>query len=448
MPEPRARLACQACGLEVSARDPLPFRCAASHTEDDIDHLLRVTWGVPPTVVGDGKDTNPFVAFRGLSYSYDRARVHGMSDEDYVSLVRELDSAVEAIDGTGFHTTPWEFSEELSVWLKDETGNVAGSHKARHLFGLALHIEVAERTGLVKSGSLGTVDRPFAIASCGNAALSAAIITRAWGRKLRVYIPTWADAGVVHQLREHGADIVTCERNASSPPGDPCFHAFRAAVEAGAVPFTCQGTENGLVIDGGMTLGFEIARAINSGAPEQLDHLFIQVGGGALASATIQGLGVALQASRRMPAIHAVQTRGSHPLLQAWKRLMKKLPEGGNAESNQQVIQEAALRRSRYMRPVPSPGSSIASGILDDETYDWFAIVNAMYATGGWPVIAEEEDLLSARELASASTGVRADATGSAGLGGVLAARRAGLLESDETIGVLLTGIQRPSVNS
>ena len=31
------------------------------------------------------------------------------------------------------------------VWVKDETGNVSGSHKARHLFDVLLQLEVAER---------------------------------------------------------------------------------------------------------------------------------------------------------------------------------------------------------------------------------------------------------------------------------------------------------------
>jgi len=48
-----------------------------------------------------------------------------------------------------------------------------------------------------------------------------------------------------------------------SEAGDPCFLAFRRAVAAGALPFGVQGTENGLAIEGGRTLGFEMAEAFH-----------------------------------------------------------------------------------------------------------------------------------------------------------------------------------------
>ena len=98
-----------------------------------------------------------------------------MSDEDHVHLVQQLDKAVAAVDGHGFAQTPLSISDALSealgcsVWVKDETGNVSGSHKARHLMGLMIHLLVAEQTGLAS-----TEDRELAIASCGNAALAAA----------------------------------------------------------------------------------------------------------------------------------------------------------------------------------------------------------------------------------------------------------------------------------
>jgi threonine dehydratase len=64
-----------------------------------------------------------------------------MSDDDHVHLVAQLGKAVAAVDGRGFVQTPFARSEGLSeragceVWVKDETGNVAGSQKARHLMG-------------------------------------------------------------------------------------------------------------------------------------------------------------------------------------------------------------------------------------------------------------------------------------------------------------------------
>ena len=82
--------------------------------------------------------------------------------------------------------------------------------------------------------------------------------------------------------------------------------------------------------------------------------------------------------------------------------------------------------------------SSVASGILDDETYDWFEIVSAMRASGGAPVVAVETVLQRAHEVGVATTGIRASATGTAGLAGLIAAPPA---SGDAAI--IFSGIER-----
>ena len=64
------------------------------------------------------------------------------------------------MDGHGFRATPFFRSPDLSdalgfdgdggVWVKDETGNVSGSHKGRHLMGVLIHLAVMERCGLTR----------------------------------------------------------------------------------------------------------------------------------------------------------------------------------------------------------------------------------------------------------------------------------------------------------
>ena len=208
------------------------------------------------------------------------------------------------------------------MWVKDETGNVTGSHKGRHLMGVLLHLEIAERLGLADPD----VRPDLAIASCGNAALAAAVIARAADRRLRVFVPVDADPVVLRGLRELGADVVTCPRTPGIP-GDPAYARMRAEVAAGALPFTCQGSENGLVIEGGETLAYEIVSDLQVEGIV-LDHLVVQVGGGALASACIQAFGEAvdLDALGRGPRIHTVQTTGGHPLERAYRRVRARLP--------------------------------------------------------------------------------------------------------------------------
>lgn len=427
--------------------------------------MTRVLHGSPVTWPS-GTKTDPFVGFRTLSHAYHLARRRGMSDELYVELVRDLDQAVARVDGHGFTVTPFGSHADLAgragvaeLWVKDETGNVSGSHKGRHLMGLLILLEVVERIGLAGPGP----GRRLAIASCGNAALAAAVVARAGDRPLDVFVPTWAEPAVLSRLEALGALIHVVPRQ-DGVPGDPTYHALQAAIGEGAIPFTCQGPDNGLTVEGGMTLGYEIADG-GRAAGVAFDRLFVQVGGGALASAVVQGLreAASLGAMEGLPRIHSVQTRGGHPLARAYDRVAARILErlgepaslAGSAEGADRIREKAgapeveeelfgaARDRSSYMWPWETEPTSVATGILDDETYDWLAVVRGMVETGGFPVIVSEETLEAANASAREATGIDVDHTGSAGLAGLLEIQGAGKVDARERVAVLFTGIRR-----
>jgi threonine synthase len=194
-----------------------------------------------------------------------------------------------------------------------------------------------------------------------------------------------------------------------------------------------------------------------------LDRLFVQVGGGALASACVQAFreAAALGACRRLPAFHPVQARGGAPLARAHarvsERMLRALGASGAGEAERAAILRdawasdtvrealgyAARHRSEFMWPWEETPRSIASGILDDETYDWHAVVSGTIESGGWPVVVSEDDLREAHDLARASTGIAASHTGAAGLAGLIALRRSGTVARGESVAVLLTGAGR-----
>jgi len=422
----------------------------------------------------------------------------GAAPDAVATAVGELDAAVAAVEGHGFGPTPFAPAPELAeaagigdaeLWVKDETGNVSGSHKARHLFGVAL----AHRLG--DSGGDGRDAAPYAIASCGNAALAAAVVARAVGRPIDVFVPTWANEAVVDRITGLGGRVVRCERR-PGVPGDPAHHAMLAAIEAGAVPFSCQGTETPATIDGGRTLAWEMVDALiehDGCAPARLDRLFVQVGGGALATAAVTGLAAAADRGdlASVPVVHAVQPEGNHPLVRAWDTLAlesltperapntrdgsyfldrivraQAMPEGAMDNGRRAAIAESIgpiegdrlreltdrLRQDpeRYMRAWEQAPVSYASGILDDITYDWIDIVEAMLATGGWPLVASEDDFRRAHRLAHEHTAIDVCPTGAAGLGGLLALTAAGggseasAVSPGERVAVLFTGRMRP----
>ena len=454
-----------------------------------------------------------------------------ITEAELIEAVEVVDEAVAAVEGRGFEVTPFAPHLELAravgldpsveLWVKDETDNVSGTHKARHLFGVALAHRLAGVTpeashhpsdshgqgALCGSGnsrgseaprdpvaSRGPDDSsgseaPYAIASCGNAALAAAVLARAVGRALDVYVPVWANQAVVDRITELGGRVVRCPR-ADGVLGDPAHHAMQAAVEAGAVPFSCQGTDTPTAIDGARTLAYEMVDALAADAPgsglvadaadasdpglaadtadpgpdalaadasdpgsdalaadapgpARLDRVFVQVGGGALATALVTGL-AACEGLDRLPVIHAVQPVGNHPLVRAWDRVAAEItgqpPPADNRaraaaavgmgplgdEAVRAVKARLAADPARYMTPWETEPVSYATGILDDVAYDWTAVVEAMLRSGGHPVVASEDDLRRAHRLARLHTGIEVCPTGAAGLGGLLALLAAG----------------------
>ena len=418
-------LRCAACDVTVPIAAAWPWRCPGAG--ESRHHVLRLVSDLSPLRPDD--HANPLVSYRRASAWHAFATSRGMSDDATVALVERFDEQVRAVDGSGFHVTPFAREARLSerlgfsapggLWVKDETGNVAGSHKARHLAGIMLHLLAAESVGAAPA-----FERPvLAIASCGNAALAASTLAAAVEWPIEVFVPTSANPAVLARLATLGARVTTCERRFADPPGDPCVLRFREAVALGAIPFSVQGPENALCLDTGRTIGWEMLQWWeHDGPPAVLDRWYVQVGAGALAAC----VGRSASAAGLHPRLHAVQTEGCAPLARAW------------AAARRLGAREAARRWDECMWPWEDEPRSAATGILDDEAYDWIGVVDALATSGGDVVVAREADVLRANELARASTAIPVDHTGSAGLAGVLARRSE--LDDHEAVAVIFSG--------
>ena len=135
----------------------------------------------------------------------------------------------------------------------------------------------------------------------------------------------------------------------------------------------------------------------------------------------MQALGDAVELGvlPRRPRLLTVQTEGCAPLRRAFDRGV----ESGDpfADVN--------------MWPWNEP-SSLATGILDDVVYDWQPLVATMLEDGTQPLVATEAEIAEAHRLVRAPTGT-------AGVAGVLAARRKDALDATRAAVVLLTGVER-----
>jgi threonine dehydratase len=426
------RLRCASCGTVVPVSTALSWRCPNA-VGDDRHHVLMIdSDDAGVEFVPDDSD-NPFVAFRRMLAWDAFAASAGLNDDERRSFIERTDALVASVAGTGFRFTPVaresRLSDELGfapaggVWVKDETHNVAGSHKARHLFTELLHLLLAESRGLAPWNA---ATRPeLAIASCGNAAIAASTLAAAVRWPIRVFVPQSSGGIVVDTLNTLGATIERCPRRGDDPPGDPCVLRFRERVAAGAVPFGVQGPENAWCLDGGRVIGWEIVHQLGTDA---LTKMFVQVGGGAFAA----GLGEALVLSGSQSALVTVQTHGCAPLERAWHMAATT---GGTAN--------AGSRWAECMWPWESEPASLADGILDDETYDWVAVCDAMTKTSGFPVVSPEADVVAAYAMAHRATSIDVSPTGSAGLAGLISLRAAERVAASERVGVVFSGIRR-----
>ena len=352
-----------------------------------------------------GPDPNPFVRYSALLLS------------DAPGGARALGRRVEAVaDRSMEPTRVVELGPD--VVAKVEADGIAGSHKWRHLFGTLLAL------------GDGAADRPLAIASCGNAALAAAVLARAVGRRLEVFVPTWADPLVIHRLDGLGAEVTVAARQPAER-GDPCVRRFRDAVAQGAVPFTCQGTDNALALDGGRTLAWELVDQLGGKAP---DHVVVQAGGGALASCTVRGLREAFDmgALTAMPRVHVVQPEHAAPLVRAWEHVSGLAADVGW----ERACERGGTHRAEFMWPWADP-RSIATGIVDDETYDWLEVVRGVGASGGTIFTLPDDAFLAAGRAATTAAGTPIGPTGAAAYAGVLDLQSRGM---EGTFATVLTG--------
>ncbi|WP_437283015.1 pyridoxal-phosphate dependent enzyme [Sorangium sp. So ce375] len=456
-------LHCSGCGtLAPPLREqPYPFRCGRATDGDCIDHVMERVLDGRGLSFPAGGEASPFARYRALFHAYHTALAGGLGDAEYLALVDRLDVRLASTCGRGFRVTPLAYSEALSrelgfapgggVWVKDETGGVGDSHKARHLMGILLYLEVIERLGLAPPRRAS-----LAIASCGNAALAAAVVAHAQGRALRAYIPPDADSHVLARLAELGAEGIVCPRTPGLA-GDPCVSAFRRAVAQGALPFACQGTEIGLAIDGGATLGAELA---DEGPP--FDRVLVQVGGGALAAAIMQGFADALALGRisALPRFHAVQSGAVSPLQRAWERVTARILErlgddtaapfavrasrirAADPALIAEALHHAAAHRADFMWPWEGEPRSLARAIIDDETYDWLAVVRGMLVTGGYPITVSEPTLARTNALARDATGITVGPSGSAGLAALFELLAAEPAVAAGRVAVIFSGVR------
>lgn len=382
---------------------------------------------------------NPFLKYRQFISSY-----HLLGKKRYSAVLNRLSINLEKIGEPDLHTTPLINEPKLekkfklnpdSLYIKVETGNVSGSHKSRHALGNLLYIESVRILNK-------TPKKNLAIYSCGNAALGASAASSALGYKLYAFVPENVDREIEARLVKYGTKVVRVKRDTLGT-GDPCYLRFRESIDKlNLVPCSCSGPDNWPNIEGGATIIYEFISQMQERYESFPDNLFIQVGGGALASSIIYGLNrlVEVKLINKLPRIFLVQTESCYPLFKTYQKV-QKMKRLHPKLSIKELMQKIGSEGHKFMFPwsanVPE---SLAEGILDDTTYDWLAIIDGVLKTQGDVLVVKEKEIVDAFNTVK-KLGMNISATGTSGLAGLMQALENKKAKKGEKIGLFFTGI-------
>lgn len=372
-------LRCVGCGNTID--EPLAYRCSAC------GGVVEVAISLGP----DEWETDQ--PGPGACSMWRYRRRLPIASEEIVSLgegATPLLPSPSALGGTAFEGT---------VLLKDETGNPTGSFKDR-LVSVAVSRALADGyTGIV-------------CASTGNAGASAAAYAARAGVPCVVCVPASAPAAKLEQIQSYGPVFVAVDGNYSD--------AWRLADELQARGRYANVTttyQNPYGVAALRTVSYELIDELDGQVP---DAIFVPTGSGPLVRGVLWGYeeALALGIVDRLPALVAVQAAGCAPIVRAFT-------EGATT-----------------VRPWDEP-LTVAAGIADplqgyaeDGTYT----LSMVRKSGGWAVAVTDAEMQDAATDLATRVGIFAETSGSAGLAGLRASVRQGLIGTSATAVVLVTG--------
>jgi threonine synthase len=279
------------------------------------------------------------------------------------------------------------------LFIKDDTVNPSGSLKDRaSAVGIAMAVE----------GDNAAV----ACASTGNAASSLAVLAASAGLASYIFVPESIPTAKLYQ-------IGTCAAKVFRVKGtyEDAFDVATDAMERwGWYNRNC--AINPYLVEGKKTCSLEIFEQMNYTVP---DWVVVSVGDGCIISGqwkAFKDLKLAGQTST-LPKMLAVQASGCRPVVDAF-------------------------RASEDVRAVEA--RTLADSIRVGQPRNWRKALRALRESGGNAVAVSDEEIVSAMLLLGRKAGIFAEPAGAAGFAGLCKAVDEGIIASDETVAVLVTG--------
>jgi threonine synthase len=243
-------------------------------------------------------------------------------------------------------------------------------------------------------------------ASSGNAGSALAGMCASVGMESVIFVPSYAPAAKVAQLRVYGAKVVLVEGNYDDA-FDLCLAAGRRygwyQRNTGYNPYTVEGKK---------TAALEIGEQLNWEVP---DKVFVGVGDGNIISGLWKGFNDLhrLGLIGHLPQMVGVQAEGASPIVDA-------------------VNGDGVVRIS--------PAATIADSINVGKPRDATRAIRAIRESGGCGVKVSDDHIVAAIGKLARSTGVFVEPAGAAPFAGFIKECESGAIKSDERVMLMLTG--------
>ena len=290
------------------------------------------------------------------------------------------------------------------LWLKDEIVNPSGSFKDR---GMALAV------GMARAWSAPSL----ALATAGNAGVSAALYCRAAGLDLYVIMPEIAPPVFVHRARAWGARVETGGADLAQAGA-----LLRERI-AGQERFDLSTLREPYRVEGKKLIGYEVILGLRRRTP---DWIVLPTGGGT----AVIGVDKALTEMENLgwlqgppPRLACVQAAGCAPVVRAYE--------------NRQAV------TSPWEKPETGAwGLRVPAPLGGDR------ILAALKRRSGIAVAVEEEDMLQGASELWGLERVPAGPEAGASVAAVRTLLKRGVIRSDQCVVLLITGGSPAGVDS
>ena len=345
--------------------------------------------------------------------------VTGVLEVEY-DYDRVLDRFDEPLDGT--ISSQWKYRAFLPV--SDDTDPVTLNEGGTELYEApTLSAELGVETLVKDDGHCPTgvlKDRATSVsltkarehgreivtcASTGNAAASLAGYAARAGMKCRIFVPSDAPSGKLAQPLVYGADVLTVEGSY-----DEAYDLSMEVTDAFGW-YNRNAAINPFQVEGKRTVGLELAEQTRGEVP---DWLVFSMGDGC----TIYG---GWKGFREMYDLGFVDET---------PRMLGVQAQGASAI-------HAAFQEHDTVNEV---ADTVADSIAVGRPRNTVKACRALEESGGTSLVVSDEDILAAEKTLGSTEGIYAEPAGAAPVAGVRKALSDGIIDSDETVCVVVTG--------